>query len=99
MNKTYLIITDESESYIQDELLKLIPLKEDEQLIIFDNHSEDNTIPAIVGVMGILWRDEDKYKMFINHRDKLEKVEIINRIKKIASGSLFLIDKGVEKEC
>lgn len=99
MKKTYLVITDNSEETIREELLNIIPVRENETILIFDNHSTDNTVAEIIGTMGILWKWEDNYKFYINHKKKMNKKEIIERVKKIANGSLFLVEKGVKTEC
>lgn len=99
MKKTYLVITDNSEETIREELLNIIPVRENETILIFDNHSTDNTVSEIIGTMGILWKWEDNYKFYINCKKKMDKEEIIERVKKIANGSLFLVEKGVKTEC
>lgn len=99
MRKTYLIITDNSEETIREDLLNLIPVRENETILIFDNHSTDNTVEEIIGTMGILWKWEDNYKFYINYKEKMDKKEIVERVKKIVDGSLFLIEEGAETEC
>ena len=99
MKKTYLIITDNSEKTIREDLLKLIPVRKNETILIFDNHSTDNTVSEIIGTMGILWKWEDNYKFYINCKRKMDKEEIIERVKKIANGSLFLVEEGVKTKC
>lgn len=88
---SYIVITNNSESYIHDVLWSLLPLQENEELIIFDNLSSDNTVPNIVATMGSLWLD-DKYKFYINN--KKEDIETIkNKALSIAKGKAFIIDK------
>lgn len=91
--KSFIVITDNSENYIKDVLYSLLPLEKEEELIIFDNHSTDNTVPNIVEKMGILWIDKDnRYKFYINK--KREDYETIkNKALSIAKGKPFIIDK------
>ncbi|HIQ91011.1 MAG TPA: hypothetical protein IAB27_05255 [Candidatus Coprosoma intestinipullorum] len=91
--KSYIVVTDESESYIHDVLCSLLPLKDDEELIIFDNHSKDNTVPNIVGTMGGLWLDKKKrYKFYINMKKENIK-EVTKKALSIARGKPFIVDK------
>lgn len=91
--KSYIVISDNSENYIHDVLCSLLPLEENEELIIFDNHSTDNTVPNIVSTMGVLWIDEkQKYKFYINKQK--EDYEIIkNKVLSIVKGTPIFIDK------
>lgn len=90
--KSFIVITDESESYIHDVLCSLLPLQDDEELIIFDNHSLDNTVPNIINTMGGLWLEKEKYKFYINlKKEKLKEVE--KKALSIAKGKAFIVDK------
>ena len=89
--KSFILITDNSEQYIKDVLYSLLPLKEDEELIIFDNLSKDNTVPFIVEKMGILWIDK-RHKFYINTK-KEEYETIKNKALSIAKGIPIIIDK------
>ena len=91
--KSFIVITDECESYIHDVLCSLLPLEEDEELIIFDNHSKDGTVPNIISTMGILWADKfERYKFYINK--KKEDYEVVkNKAISIAKGTPIIIDK------
>lgn len=91
--KSYIVITNESEKYIHDVLCSLLPLEEDEELIIFDNHSKDNTVPEIISTMGCLWIDEkQRYKFYINKK-KEDLETITNKALSIVKGKAFIIDK------
>lgn len=92
--RSYIVITDESESYIHDVLCSLLPLEENEELIIFDNCSKDETVPNIIGTIDpMMWLDEQqRYKFYINKTK--ENVEIIKeKVSKIIKGKPFFIDK------
>ena len=91
--KSFIVISDNSEDYIHDVLCSLLPLDKNEELIIFDNHSTDNTVPEVISTMGILWIDKEKrYKFYINK--KKEDYEIVkNKALSIAKGTPFIIDK------
>lgn len=74
--RSFIVVTDNSEKYIKDVLCSLLPLEKDEELIIFDNMSTDNTVPLIVSTMGVLWIDEEnKYKFYINKTK--ESIEVV----------------------
>lgn len=91
--KSFIVISDNSEKYIYDVLCSLLPLEDDEELIIFDNHSTDNSVPNIISTMGILWIDEkQRYKFYINK--KKEEYEVVkNKALSIANGTPIIIDK------
>lgn len=91
--KSFIVLTDNSEKYIQDVLCSLLPLQSDEELIIFDNRSEDNTVPNIVATMGVLWIDkENRYKFYINKK-KEDYETLKNKALSLARGVPFIIDK------
>ena len=91
--KSFIVLTDNSEKYIKNVLSSLLPLEKDAELIIFDNHSIDNTVPNIISTMGVLWIDKDnRYKFYINK--KKEDLEVVkNKALSIARGKPFIIDK------
>lgn len=91
--KSFIVLTENSGTYIHDVLCSLLPLEKNEELIIFDNHSMDNTVPEIVSTMGTLWIDESqRYKFYINK--KKEDYEVLkNKALSIAKGTPFMIDK------
>ena len=91
--KSFIVITDNSESYIHDVLCSLLPLEEAEELIIFDNHSADNTVPTIISTMGVLWIDKDqRYKFYINKKRETKK-QLLEKAKSIATGTPIVINK------
>ena len=89
MITSFIVVTDNSQEYIEDVLWSLLPLEENEELIIFDNHSTDETVPRIVSMMGGLWLDKkQRYKFYINTKketiDITEKKSIsISKVKQI----------------
>lgn len=92
--KSYILITDNCESYIHDVLCSLLPLEENEELIIFDNLSTDNTVPNIVSTIDpMMWLDEKaRYRFYIN--TKREEIEVIKKkALSIAKGNAIFIDK------
>lgn len=90
---SYILITENSENYIEDVLYNLLPLNDNEELIIFDNHSTDDTVPKIISMMGVLWIDKGKkYKFYINK--KKEEYEVVkNKALSIAKGEPIIIEK------
>lgn len=63
--KSYILITDNSEDSVAKMLNEVIELKENEELIIFDNKSTDNTVSIIVSLIGTKFTD-NRYKFYIN---------------------------------
>ena len=91
--KSIIVITDNSESYIHDVLYSLLPLEPNEELIIFDNHSEDSTVPEIISTMGTLWVDkEQRYKFYINKKRETRK-QVLDKAKSISKGAPIVINK------
>lgn len=71
---SWVLITDNSEEYLEGLLLNVLQqMKEDENLIIVDNRSEDETVPIIVGLIGEDFMNEEKYKFYINSYKKTPK--------------------------
>lgn len=94
MKRSLIIYTNNSEKYIDRLICSVLEqMKDDDELIIVDDMSTDNTIPIIVSRVGYMWADEEHYKLYINTslKGKRNSVEIA---KKIASGNFkFIINK------
>ena len=85
MSISYIIYTSNSEKYIGKILNKILDkMNENDELIIIDDLSTDNTIPTVVGLVGYMWVDEKHYKLFIN-TDKKGKRKSIEMAKNIAT--------------
>lgn len=87
-----IVITDNSESYIQDlmwTLMEQIDL-ETTQLIVVDNMSKDQTVPIIVGTIGYDFLNEQRVKFYINTSKKKEK-DSIHLGLKLAKGKPIVI--------
>lgn len=92
--KSFILVTDESESYIEDVLHSLLPLDDDEELIIFDNHSADSTVPKIIEKMDLMfWLDKNqRYKFYINMKKETVE-EVTKKAISIVRGKPIIIDK------
>lgn len=95
MKTSYIVYTNNSQKYI-DKLLQSILDKIDEteeQLVIIDDISTDDTVPKIVNTIGLNFTDEEHYKFYINN-EKIGKRASIEKAKKIATGDFkFIINK------
>lgn len=92
MKRSLIIYTNNSEKYIGrlvESIMQQIDETE-EQLIIVDDMSTDNTIPIIVEKIGYWFTDEEHFKLFIN-TSKKGKQDSINMAKKIATGDFKMI--------
>lgn len=92
--KSFIVVTDNSRDYIENVLWSLLPLQDNEELIIFDNLSTDESVPKIIGKIDpMMWLDDNqKYKFYINkQKESIE--ETINKAKSIARGTPIVIDK------
>lgn len=86
MKKSYILYTCNSEKAIKRVLPYLLDnIKEDEQIVIIDDLSEDETVPLIVGYINYMFDDEEHYKFYINTK-KEGKRKSIKKAYKIASG-------------
>jgi glycosyltransferase involved in cell wall biosynthesis len=94
MKRSIIIYTNNSERYIGrllDSVLK--QMEEDDELVIVDDMSTDETIPITVGKVGYMWADEEHYKLYIN-TDNKGKRKSIEMAKKIAKGDFkFIVNK------
>lgn len=95
MKRSLIVYTNNSGKYI-GRLIRSIMEQIDEtqeELIIVDDLSTDNTIPDVVSEIGYFFTDEEHYKLFINTTPKGKK-ESITMAKKIAKGDFkFIINK------
>lgn len=71
IEKSFVLLTDNDEENIQSVLETLLNNMDDKtQLIIFDNMSNDYTIPIIIELIGMGWTDEKRYQLFINSKKR-----------------------------
>ena len=95
MKRSFILYTCNSEKYIGKVLESIMEQinEEEEELIVVDDLSADNTIPIIVNKIAYFFTDEDHYKLYINTRPK-GKAKSIEMAKKIAKGDFkFVINK------
>lgn len=95
MKTSLILYTNNSEKYIEKVLSSILEQidETEEQLIIVDDLSTDNTIPSIVSMIGLNFVDEEHYKLYINS-EKKGKRKSIEMAKKIAEGDFkFIINK------
>ena len=88
MKKSYILYTCNSEKAIKRVLPYLVNNlnEKEEQIVIIDDMSEDETIPLVVGYVGYNWENEDHYKLYINTK-KEGKRKSIKKAMKIATGN------------
>ena len=90
--KSFVLVTDNNEDKIEIILRTILPrIRKNDELIIFDNQSTDETFPIIVSTIGIGFKEENKYKCYINTK----KETIDSTLKKaisIARGKVHVID-------
>lgn len=95
MKRSLIVYTNNSGKYI-GKLIRSIMEQIDEtqeELIIVDDLSTDNTVPDIVSTIGYFFTDEEHYKLYINTQPK-GKADSIKMAKKIAKGDFkFIINK------
>lgn len=86
MKTSYIIYTNNSEEKITKYIDKFKELwtNDEDELIIIDDLSEDQTVPIIVGTIGLFFKDEEHFKFYIN-KPKKGRTESIAMAKKIAS--------------
>ena len=68
MKTSYIIYTNNSENEIEEYISKFNELwsNDADELIIIDDLSEDQTVPKIVGMIGLFFKDEEHFKFYIN---------------------------------
>lgn len=89
MKNSYILYTCNSEKYIDKVLRKILnKMQDEEQLVIVDDMSTDQTINIIINELGLLLTDEEHYKLYINMPVK-GKRKSIEMGKKIADNKYF----------
>lgn len=86
MKTSYIIYTNNSEKEIEEYINKFKELwsNDEDELIIIDDLSEDQTVPIIVGLIGLFFKDEEHFKFYINNPKK-GKTKSIIMAKKLAN--------------
>lgn len=86
MKTSYIIYTNNSEKEIEEYINKFKELwsNDEDELIIIDDLSEDQTVPIIVGLIGLFFKDEEHFKFYINNPKK-GKTNSIKMAKKLAN--------------
>lgn len=86
MKTSYIIYTNNSEKEIEEYINKFKELwsNDEDELIIIDDLSEDQTVPIIVGLIGLFFKDEEHFKFYINNPKK-GKANSIKMAKKLAN--------------
>ena len=95
MKTSYILYTNNSQKYIQRLLESILEQIDEtqEELIIIDDLSTDNTVPLIVNTIGLNFTDEEHYKFYINMKQK-GKCESVKMGKQVARGDFkFIINK------
>lgn len=95
MKRSFILYTNNSEKYIGKVIESIMDQinENEEELVIVDDLSTDNTIPIIVNTIGYFFTDEDHYKLYINTEPK-GKAKSVEMAKKIAKGDFkFVINK------
>lgn len=86
MKTSYIIYTNNSENKIEKYINKFKELWSDDEdeLIIIDDLSKDQTVPIIVGTIGLFFKDEEHFKFYINNpqKGKLKSIEMAKRLSK-----------------
>lgn len=86
MKTSYIIYTNNSEKQVENYINKFKQLwsNDEDELIIIDDLSEDQTVPIIVGMIGLFFKDEEHFKFYIN-KPKKGKIKSIQMAKKLAT--------------
>ena len=89
---SYIVYSRNDEKKITTTLESVLDrLKEDDQLIIFDNHSTDQSVPLIIQTIGIRFKDEERFKFYIMMKKEPRK-NVINKAKSIAKYETLVIN-------
>lgn len=95
MKTSYIIYTNNSEDKIEEYINKFKELwsNDEDELIIIDDLSKDQTVPIIVGLIGLFFKDEKHFKFYIN-TNKNGKTKSIKMAKKIATNRHKIVIGG-----
>jgi glycosyltransferase involved in cell wall biosynthesis len=95
MKTSYIIYTNNSEKEITEYINKFKELwnNDEDELIIVDDLSEDQTVPIIIETVGLFFKDEEHFKFYIN-RPKKGKNKSIAMAKEIATNRHKVIIGG-----
>lgn len=96
MKTSYIIYTKNSEQKIEEyikQFMEELWTEDDDELIIVDDMSEDNTVPLIVQMIGSFFEDEEHFKFYINVPKK-GKMKSIQMAKKIATNRRKIVIGG-----
>lgn len=95
MKTSYIIYTNNSEDKIIEYIEKFKKLwsDDDDELIVIDDLSEDQTVPIIVGTIGLFFKDEEHFKFYIN-KPKKGKTKSIQMARKLATNKHKVIIGG-----
>ena len=89
---SYIVYTRNDEKKVVATLNSVLErLKEDDQLIIFDNHSTDQSVPLIVNTIGVNFKDEERFKFYIMMKKEPRK-SVISKAKSIAKYEPIVIN-------
>lgn len=92
MKTSYIVYTNNSEKEIKKYIDKFMELwsNDEDELIIIDDLSGDQTVPIIVGMIGLFFKDEEHFKFYINNPKK-GKTDSIKMAKKLANNKRKVI--------
>lgn len=95
MKTSFIIYTNNSEKEIEEHINKFKELwsNNEDELIIVDDLSEDQTVPIIVGLIGLFFKDEEHFKFYINTHKK-GKTKSIMMAKKLATNRHKIVIGG-----
>lgn len=84
MKTSYIIYTNDSENKIEECINKFKELwsNDEDELIIIDDLSKDQTVPIIVGTIGLFFKDEEHFKFYINNpkKGKIKSIEMARKL-------------------